>query len=252
MAVYFKEYGDRSAPLMLFLHGGGVSGWMWEQQIQHFAPHYHCVVPDLPGHGKNYKDPYFSIENTAEKMIQLIEKVAEERKIIVIGFSLGAQILVQLLSMRPKLVDYAVINSALVRPMSLMKKWIGPTVKLTSPLIAIRAFSKIQAKTLYIPAEKFNQYYEESCQMRQHTLTRVLEENLSFAIPENFKHVETPMLVIVGEKEKSMMKKSVMDLLNSNSNCVGMLVADIGHGLALASPAFFNETIDNWLQDSSS
>ncbi|EON71955.1 alpha/beta fold hydrolase [Lysinibacillus sphaericus] len=252
MTVYFEEYGDKSAPLMLFLHGGGVSGWMWEKQIQHFASHYYCVVPDLPGHGRNTKDTYFSIEDAAEKTIKQLESLSGNRKIIVVGFSLGAQILVQLLSMRPNLVDYAVITSALVRPMSLMTKWIRPTMKMTSPLIAMRAFSKIQAKTLSIPSQKFEQYYEESCQMRQETLTRILEENLSFTIPENFKDVQTSMLVMVGEQEKSMMKKSMMDLVNSNRQCKGMLVADIGHGISLAKPAFFNVTIENWLQDLSS
>ncbi|MFJ7405563.1 MULTISPECIES: alpha/beta fold hydrolase [unclassified Lysinibacillus] len=250
MTLYYEEYGDKNAPLIVFLHGGGVSGWMWEKQIIYFAQHYHCIVPDLPGHGKNSDDTYFSMKQAAQKIIDLIEQVSNNRKITIIGFSLGAQIIVQLVSMRPNLIDIAVINSALVRPMPAFKKWIAPTIKLTSPLISNRTFSKIQAKTLYIPKEKFAQYYEESCRMSQRTLTTVLTENLSFSIPENFKHVKTSMLVLVGNKEKSIMKKSANDLVKSNANCKGMVVADIGHGISLANPALFNEIIDNWLSAS--
>ncbi len=252
LPIYYEEFGNKNAPLIVFLHGGGVSGWMWEKQIEYFAQHYHCLVPDLPGHGKNSEDTYFSMKQAAEQVIDLIEKVSNNRNITIIGFSLGAQIIVQLLSMRPNLVDRAVIYSALVRPMPSLKKWIAPAIKLTSPLISNRTFSKIQAKSLYIPQENFTQYYEDSCRMSQQTLISVLTENMSFSIPENFKYVKTSMLVLVGDKEKSMMKKSANDLVKSNANCKGMVVADIGHGISFANPALFNEIIDNWLSASHS
>jgi pimeloyl-ACP methyl ester carboxylesterase len=97
---------------LLFLHGGGVSGWMWDKHIRHFT-HYHCVVPDLPEQGLSTDGTKFSIKSSAEKLIDLIEEIAKEKKVIVIGFSLGAQITIQMLSMSPDLIDYAIINSAL-------------------------------------------------------------------------------------------------------------------------------------------
>ncbi|TKI86419.1 alpha/beta hydrolase, partial [Bacillus wiedmannii] len=36
MVLQYKEFGDSSSPLMVFIHGGGVSGWMWDKQIKHF------------------------------------------------------------------------------------------------------------------------------------------------------------------------------------------------------------------------
>ena len=55
--MQYKEYGHFDGPVMMFLHGGGVGGWMWEQQIQHFSK-YHCVVPEL------VSDHSFSIEQS--------------------------------------------------------------------------------------------------------------------------------------------------------------------------------------------
>ena len=75
MILYYQEYGNKKAPLMLFLHGGGVSGWMWENQIQYFT-HYHCIVPDLPGHGKSIHEEKFSIKLCAEQLLALIEEIA--------------------------------------------------------------------------------------------------------------------------------------------------------------------------------
>jgi len=247
LTLYYEEYGDKNAPLIVFLHGGGVSGWMWAQQIPFFARHYHCLVIDLPGHGRSSEDSYFSMKETAVKIIDLLDKVANNRKIVLIGFSLGAQLIVQVVSTRPNLVNTAVIVSALVRPMPSVVKCIAPAIKLSFPLISNKTFSKIQARTLYIPQEKFTQYYEESCRMSQHMLISVLKENMSFSIPENFQHVTTSMLVMVGEKEKAMMKKSANDLLASNGNCHGMVIADIGHGISLANPSLFNDIVYDWL-----
>ena len=185
MALHYQEYGDKNASLMVFLHGGGVSDWMWDKQIQYFT-HYHCFVPTLPGHGLNNDEIRFSIKDSAEEVMKLIEEKANGKKVILIGFSLGSQVIIQLLSMKPDLIDFAIINSASVRPMLYVKKVIKPIIRLSFPLIKNRWFSKLQAKTLYISEDYFEKYYEESCQMKPDTLVRVLEENMSFEIPKRF------------------------------------------------------------------
>lgn len=233
---------------MVFLHGGGVSGWMWDKQVQHFT-HYHCIVPDLPEHGLNHNGFPFSIKTSAEQIFNLIEEKAGEKKVIVIGFSLGSQVLIQMLCMKPNLIDFAIINSALVRPISYGQKFIQPMIKFSFPLIKNRWFSKLQARTLYVNGEQFEKYYEESCQMKADSLIRVLEENMSFRLPPNFKKAKAKILVTVGEKEKALMKKSAKDIVVANPNCSGVIIHKIGHGLPLALPQFFNQMIDMWLHE---
>ncbi len=45
--LYVKEFGHGQGPSIVFLHGGGLSGRMWQPQIERL-PNFHCVVPDLP------------------------------------------------------------------------------------------------------------------------------------------------------------------------------------------------------------
>ena len=52
MAFYVNEIGPASAPTLVFLHGGGGGGWMWQPQLEAFTD-YHCLVPDLPEHGRS-------------------------------------------------------------------------------------------------------------------------------------------------------------------------------------------------------
>jgi pimeloyl-ACP methyl ester carboxylesterase len=124
------------------------------------------VVPDLPEQGLSNICTNFSIKLSAEKLIDLIEEKAEGKKVIVIGFSLGAQLIIQMLSMKPDLINYAIINSALVRPISFAKKLIRPSIRLTFPLIKNKLFSNVQAKTVIVHKDYFEKYYKESCQMK--------------------------------------------------------------------------------------
>lgn len=247
MVLHYQEYGDKSATfLMLFLHGGGVSGWMWDKQVQYFT-HYHCIVPDLPKHGRSNDEMKFSIQGSTEELIKLIEEKAGGKKVVLIGFSLGSQVIIQILSLKPNIIDFAIINSALVRPISYAKNLIQPTVRLSFPFIQNRWFSKLQAKTLYVSADYFEKYYEESRQIKPDTLVRVLKENMSFKVPQDFRKANGKILVTVGEKEKTIMKKSAKDLIEANSNGIGVIIPKIGHGVPLAMPDFFNQMVDTWI-----
>lgn len=248
MSLHYQEYGNKSASLLIFLHGGGVSNWMWDKQIQYFTQ-YHCIVPNLPEHGLDNNEIHFSIKGSAEEIIKLIEEKASGKKVILIGFSLGSQVIIQLLSIKPDIIDTAIINSAAVRPLSHAKKLIKPTVRLTFPFIKMRWFSRLQAKSLYIGKDYFERYYEESCQIKSDTLVRVLEENMSFKIPEDFRKATGKILVTVGEKEKAIMIKSAKDLVEANSNCSGVILPGVGHGVSLATPDFFNYLVEVWIDE---
>lgn len=241
--MHYKEYGDLHKPLMMLIHGGGVGGWMWDKQVQYFSD-YHCVVPELIN-----DDADFSIEECAKKLLSLIEEKAENKRVMVIGFSLGAQIAIKMLSLQPQIIDYAIINSALVISSLIAEKLIRPFIQLSFPLIKNKSFAKLQAKTLYVDEEYFEQYYQDSSKMKLDTLIKILQENMSFAIPQNFSKAQCKILVTVGEKEKGNMKKSAVHLVNSNPNCNGVVLSNSGHGVSLANPEFFKRFVEEWMKD---
>lgn len=249
MTLVYEEYGDENAPLLVFLHGGGVSSWMWDKQIDYFT-HYHCVTIDLPEQGKNSHNGSFSIHKTAEQINELLEGIAKGKEIIIVGFSLGAQVIIQMLSLNSSLINKAIINSALVRPNVFMRKMIRPAVKLSFPLISNRYFAKLQSKTLYVNEAYFETYYKESSQMKADTLIRILEENMSFKIPNDFTEAKATILVTVGGKEKSLMKKSAANIVEANPNCIGIIIPNVGHGISLLKPTYFNELVEKWLLES--
>lgn len=43
--MIFKEFGDKNAPAIIFLHGGGLSWWSWEAQIERLQKNYRVITP---------------------------------------------------------------------------------------------------------------------------------------------------------------------------------------------------------------
>lgn len=87
--------------------------------------------------------------------------------------------------------------------------------------------------------------------MKSDTLVRILEENMLFEIPDHLKKANGKILVTVGEREKAVMKKSSIDIVESNPNCKGVIISNFGHGIPLAKPDFFNHMIEAWIYEGS-
>lgn len=246
--MHYKEFGDGNSALMVFIHGGGVSGWMWDKQIEYFSSKFHCLVPDMPEHGRSKNGVQFTINDAADEIIELIKEKSKGKRVIAIGFSLGAQVLIAMLNQKPNLIDFAMINSALVKPVPFANA-LTKSMMFAFPLVRYRAFSKIQAKSMYIDGDYQDIYYQESCQINKDAFVRVMNENMSFVIPNSFKNSSSKILVTVGEKERKIMKDSMKEIIESNPNCKGLIIPRIGHGFSLAEPKLFNATLEEWIEN---
>ncbi len=53
--LYYESWGE--GPPVVFVHGGGASHEVWEQQVYHLAEDFRTVTYDLRGHGESSKPP---------------------------------------------------------------------------------------------------------------------------------------------------------------------------------------------------
>jgi pimeloyl-ACP methyl ester carboxylesterase len=247
MELFINESGELQAPALVFLHGSGVAGWMWESQMIYFRD-YRVIVPDLPGHGRSEAVPFLSIHNAALKVMADIHELIGTEKIILIGFSLGAQIAVEILSHWPDRVDSAVIISPLVKPLK-YKKLALAVSKMSFGLIKSRFFSRLQAKSLFIPKCQFQRYYEDSNLITRDNLIRMLVANMSYTIPESFPHAAVRTLVMAGGREKKFMIESITDLAHMNRNCTGYQLPGMKHGLPFIAPDLLNEILHGFIDN---
>ncbi|GEN85164.1 hydrolase [Sporosarcina luteola] len=244
--MHVIEFGNREAPLLVFLHGGGVGGWMWDQQAEYFKD-YHCLIPTLQGHGRRCDETSFTIRGNALEIIELIQQKKDEKEVHIIGFSIGAQICLEIISLAPTLIRSAMINSAVVIPMKYMLPFIAPTIKMTFPLIKNKTFAKAQAKQLYMDGKYFTKYYEDSLKMKPSILIGVLKENMAYSLPEKLSKSTTRILVTAGEKEKSLVKNSAQKIAEENEHYESFFVPNIGHGFPVAKAELFNHVLEDWI-----
>ncbi len=228
--MIIKEFGNINKKAIVLIHGGGLSWWQWEKHIKMLKDDYRIIVPVIDGHGEDYKTTFISIQDSAHKLTEYINKECDGHVYAVCGLSIGAQIVVEMLADKSDISEYAVIESALVFPMKYVYKSAKLTYDLSYPLVRKRWFAKMQAKTLFVDEGLFERYFEDSSRMSKQTLINIALSNSDFPLPETLKESETKALILVGSKEISIMKKSAY-LLNDNIKESTLRVLDkYGHG----------------------
>ena len=84
---------DKNKPLLIFVHGSGLSHITWVLQTRYFAFHgYSVLAIDLPGHGDSEGPPLKSIEDMADWISDVISSVGYSEASL-IGHSQGCLVL---------------------------------------------------------------------------------------------------------------------------------------------------------------
>lgn len=238
--MHVATFGPRSGSPLLLLHGGGVAGWMWEPVRSHFGDRMRVIVPDLPGHGRSVPETYVSHAATTAALAHLME---HEEPATVVGFSLGAQLTVQLAAQHPEQVRNVVVVSAQAVPMRATR----PTLALlgaTAGLAKREWFARLQARQLFVPGDLMDAYVRTSAGISRETLLHSVEENLVFTPPAAWRSYRGAASILVGGNEKSIMKRSAARLHASLPHSDLRVVDGCGHGIPLQRPAWLARHIE--------
>ena len=168
-----KEYGKSNKDIIILLHGGGLSWWNYEEVSEILKSNYHVILPILDGHSGSDRD-FTSIENNANEIIEYIDNNYNGNVKLIGGLSLGAQILLDILSKRDNICEYAIIESALVCPMKMTNRLIELLINMSYGLINKKWFSKLQFKSLKIKKELFDKYYIDSSNITKNNMISFL------------------------------------------------------------------------------
>jgi pimeloyl-ACP methyl ester carboxylesterase len=228
--MIFKEFGNKDKPVIILLHGGGLSWWSWKAQIEALKKDYYVVVLVIDGHGEAWDTTFVSIENSAQQVIKHIKENYNGKVFAICGLSIGAQIVVEILSRECDIAENAVIESALVYPMKMTTALTVPMYNMCYGLIKKRWYAKLQAKTLKVPDELFENYYEDSSRMTKESLINITKSNGAYSIPSTLCNSKAKVLVLAGEKELPIMKKSAALINNTIKGSHLNVISKCGHG----------------------
>ena len=228
---------------ILWITGAGISKWMYTNQME--LPYKHIIF-DLPGHGENSEIDFIGIDDVIYKIKEILE--AENiQSTVIVGHSIGAQILMRMMEVSSEFIEYAFVISGLNKPMTWALSMLKPSVSMSMPLIKYRWFSKLQSKEISLPDEMFERYYKDSMLLSKKTLINVLKENMSFemSLP---KLNGNKVTFIVGLKEKKMMINSAK---NSHKMIKGskLINLEAAHGIPYELPNELNSLIKDALKE---
>jgi len=253
MDLYVKETGLENAKTIIFLHSGAMAGWMWDDQLKAFSD-YHCIVPDLPEHGFSSEVKPFTIENSAEIVLDIINEHTINGKANLVGISLGAQIVVQILSKATELVEHALISGTLIRSIEqseTLLKLLNYAIKVYEPVKDTDFFIKANMKTYNMPKNLFDKFKESTLLVNRDSIERILTESMLFKLPNGLENVKAPVLVMTGEKDYKIIKESANDLIMSLPTSIGYMAPKVGHTWNLEDPELFNWVLRRWINNES-
>ena len=105
-------------PTIVFLHGTALTGAAWTAQVAALDGEFHCLAPDLPGHG-TAADVLFSVDAAAERVAELITREAHDGRAILVGLSLGGYIAMTVAARWPERIAGLAIVGATADPVGI-------------------------------------------------------------------------------------------------------------------------------------
>ena len=203
----YVEYGNQNPETIILLHGGGLSWWNYRDAAQYLSEQYHVVLPILDGHADSAA-PFTSIEDNAARIIAHIDEYFGGNILAVGGLSLGGQIAVEMLTQRPDICRFALLESTLVKPSKLTHALIKPTFGMSYGLIKHKRFAKMQAAYLGIPQKLFDDYYRDTCKISKEDMIAFLESNSAYSIKPALRDAQAKVHIVFGSKEQSSIRTS--------------------------------------------
>ena len=225
----YVEYGKENDNIILLLHGGGLSWWNYEDVAKSLQKDYHIILPILDGHAESDK-PFTTIADNAAEIITFIDTHLGGSVFLIGGLSLGGQILLEILSQRNDICNYAIIESALVIPSKLTHSMIAPAFGTCYGLIQYKWFSKLQFKSLKIKSDLFDCYFRDTCAISKKNMIAFLQANSLYSLKESIKKCTAKVYVFVGGKEKNAMQKSAKVIHQALQESILQILPGLYHG----------------------
>jgi pimeloyl-ACP methyl ester carboxylesterase len=169
--LYYEEFGN-GAPF-LFIHGGGMSHEMWEQQVYALADDHRVVTVDLRGHGISDKPAH---GHTFARLVQDVEVLAAHLGLSaanVVCHGIGGYVGILCALQNPDLVRRLVLVSSGVRFVGTDEARGGFSTELWETYTSGMARNKIDATALLVDRTFF--YNKPSPDTRQAVIDTMLQ-----------------------------------------------------------------------------
>ena len=230
------EFGQQNSDVIMLLHGGGLSWWNYRKIATALKQDYHVVLPLLDGHAGSAKQ-FTTIEDNAARIIDYIDIHFDSHVMAIGGLSLGGQIVLEILTQRPDICRFALIESAPVRPMKLTHALIAPAFGMSYGLMKQHWFARLQAAYLGIPQAMFDDYYRDTCKIKKADMIAFLKANSAYSMKPGLSETTATVTIAAGSREQNSVLASAQMLHEAIPGSMLEILPGMRHGdLSINNP----------------
>lgn len=237
--IWHREDG-RGDQVVVLTHGWGATAHMWEPQVAALADVATVVTWDLRGHGRSDSPDDPDAYSFAGALADL-EAIVDERRVVLVGHSLGGQLSMAFTLHRPDLVEGLGLLST------------GPGYRNADAMAAWNDSIDKQARALEkrgmeaLPAgDDMHGGLHRSAASLAHAIRGFVTQHDSRII-DGLTSIDVPALVLVGAKDKGFLNGA--DYLAAKiPQAAKVVVPDAGHSVNRHQPRAVNEALVLLLQ----
>lgn len=243
------EFGKQNSEVVILLHGGGLSWWNYREAAALLAEQYHVVLPVLDGHADS-DAPFTTIEENAARIIKYIDERFGGQALAIGGLSLGGQIVLEMLTQKAGIAQYALIESTLVKPTKLTHAMIGPAFGMSYGLVKQKWFAKLQFAYLRIRKDLFDDYYRDTCKIGKNDMIAFLKANSIYEIKPALSETKAKVKIVTGSREQKNIRESAVILHKAIPGSSMEILDGLYHGdLSINFPQRYTQMLVSLCQE---
>jgi|AGTN01.2.fsa_nt_gi Predicted hydrolases or acyltransferases (alpha/beta hydrolase superfamily) len=243
--MFYDSLGDPQNPTVIFLNGGG-EAFSFARQYG-FQDRFYLIIPHLPGTGEESEAEY-SLRACTDGVLALIGALGRPT-VTLVGFSLGAQLVIPIACAAPQRIGGAVMVSPWILKPEREVKRISRLLRLTAPLERSAWFNRQYCRRLGLDEAQTQAHLSYARRARRDYMRRVIQDGVDIEKFPAFAALEIPMLALCGEKEPRIMKDSVLELQKRNPHCAARILPGHAHDIPSLRPEKFNHILETWLTE---
>lgn len=240
--LYYEEVG--AGEPIIFLHNAFSRGIpAFSAQVPFLQAKYHCILPDLRGHGRTICNNLdWTIPQLADDIVEFVDKL-QLSKVNLIGFSMGGGVALHTAAKCPEKIKSLITIGA--------ASCVTDGLKSNADNFEYHIINNEEDKD-FINLLIKNHYDAHKGDWKAFAKTSVMNwRKYPDLSSEELKRLNFPSMFIAGSEDQSIIKEHIESLAKEVENSKSSIIKGCGHGPHLINekPLLLNNIIHDFLND---
>ena len=246
--IHYWLGGKNEAPLVVFTHGATVDHHEWDKTLPIVCEHFRVMAWDVRGHGKS-RPSRLSFKEALKDLIGILDELGVDQAYFV-GHSMGGNLHQELVFNFPERVKGMVFVDCTwnFQKLTALESF---SLSIAGPIFKIYPYSTLINQSLSVTAttRESQEILRPAMEgLSKDEFVQILLETSSCLHYEPGYQIKKPLLLIVGDKDKTGNIRKIMPIWAQNEpDCKFVVIPNAKHAVNLDNPTSFNQEVLQFL-----